>query len=78
MEAKDLKPHAATGYKMQKIFGGKLPSLPGFKKAGTPRQLQQRIFENEQYYLDMIKLQPRNLANYDALGKFYLNKGNTT
>ena len=61
---------------MKKIFGGKLPTLPGFKKAEAP-PLTTADIRNEQYYLDVIRLQPRNLANYDALGKFYLDQGNT-
>lgn len=72
LEAKDLKPHAAAGYKMQKIFGGK---LPGFKKQGITPVTTQEI-KNERYYLDLIKIQPKNLTHYDALGKFYLEKEN--
>jgi len=72
LEAKDLKPQAATGYKMRKIFGGKLPS------AKNPIIIPQTFHEvkNEKYYLDLIKQQPKNLAHYDALGKFYLEQNN--
>ncbi len=73
LEAKDLKPHEATGYKMKKIFGGR---LPGFKKPPIviPRTFHE--VKNEQYYLDIIKLEPKNLTHYDSLGKFYLDNNN--
>jgi tetratricopeptide (TPR) repeat protein len=75
LEAKDLRPHEASGYKMKKIFGGKLPTLPGFKKSPT-QPITTHEVRDEKYYLEMIKLQPRNLANYDALGKFYTEQEN--
>jgi len=71
LEAKDLKPHAAAGYRMQKIFNGK---LPGFKTSAAPHPITTHEVKSEQYYLDMIKLQPKNLSNYDLLGKFYLEQ----
>ena len=71
LEAKDLKPHAAAGYKMKKIFGGRLPL---FNKPASPQPQTLHEVKNEQYYLDTIKVQPKNLSNYDALGKFYLEK----
>jgi tetratricopeptide (TPR) repeat protein len=77
LEAKDLRPSAATGYRMKKMFSH---ALPAFK---TPPTLQAppittHDVKSEQYYLDMIKLQPKNLSNYDALGKFYLSQSNFT
>ncbi len=74
LEAKDLKPHAAAGYRIKKIFGGKLPALPGFKKSSGFSPVANIEIRDESYYLEIIKLQPRNLANYDALGKFYLDR----
>lgn len=74
LEAKDLRPTAQMGYQMKKIFGGRLPS---FKKPALIQPLTTHEVKNEQYYLDLIKLQPRNLAHYDALGKFYLEQDNT-
>ena len=71
LEAKDLRPHAAAGYRMQKIFNGR---LPGFKPAPAPQPITTHEVKSEQYYLDMIKLQPKNLSNYDALGKYYLER----
>ena len=73
LEAKDLKPHAAAGYRMKKIFGG----LPVLKKP-VVQNLPQTFNEvkNEKYFLDVIKLQPKNLSNYDALGKFYTEQQN--
>jgi tetratricopeptide (TPR) repeat protein len=74
LEAKDLKPHSAAGYQMKKIFGGK---LPGVKKDAASGPLTTAEVRNEQYYLDRIKLQPKNLAHYDELGKYYLDQGDT-
>jgi tetratricopeptide (TPR) repeat protein len=73
LEAKDLKPHAAAGYRMQKMFNGK---LPGFKQQLAVQPITTHEVKSEQYFLDMIKLQPKNLANYDLLGKFYLEQSN--
>ena len=73
LEAKDLRPHAAAGYRMQKIFNGR---LPGFKPAPAPQPITTHEVKSEQYYLDIIKLQPKNLSNYDLLGKFYLEQSN--
>lgn len=67
LEAKDLRPTSLTGYKIKKIFGHRPPIQ-------TPLSTQE--VKNEQYFLDAIKLQPKNLDNYDFLGKFYLDTGN--
>ena len=75
LEAKDMRPHAAAGYKMKKIFGGKQPV--SFRKP-EPKPITTHEVRNEQYYLDMIKLQPKNLSNYDSLGKFYLDQDSIT
>ena len=75
LEAKDLKPSAAAGYRMQKIFNGK---LPGFKAQAAPQPAITHDVKSEQYYLDMIKLRPKNLSNYDLLGKFYLEQSDFT
>jgi tetratricopeptide (TPR) repeat protein len=72
LEAKDLKPHAHTGYKIKKLFGNR---LPGFKKPLPQPQTFHEV-KNEQYYLDNIKMQPKNLSHYDALGKFYITQEN--
>jgi tetratricopeptide (TPR) repeat protein len=71
LEAKDLRPHAAAGYRMQKIFNGR---LPGFRSQPPFQPVTTHDVKSEQYYLDMIKLQPKNLTNYDLLGKFYLEQ----
>jgi tetratricopeptide (TPR) repeat protein len=70
LEAKDLKPHVAAGYRMQKIFNGK----PAAAKTSTDFQAADHEQEekNEQYYLDKIRQQPKNFSNFDLLGKFYL------
>ena len=70
LEAKDLKPYAAAGYRMKKIFGGKLPL---FGQSGAQPQTSGEA-KSEQDYLDEIKLEPKNLSHYDALGRFYLDK----
>ncbi len=72
LEAKDLKPHAAAGYRMKKIFNR---SIPSFKKP-IPAPITTHEVKNEQYFLDMIKLQPKNFENYDLLGRFYLEQNN--
>lgn len=73
LEAKDLKPHEATGYRMKKIFGGR---LPGIKKQTIHVPKTFHEVKNEQYFLDIIKLEPKNLSHYDSLGKFYLDNSN--
>ncbi|HYV33525.1 MAG TPA: tetratricopeptide repeat protein, partial [Candidatus Limnocylindria bacterium] len=75
LEAKDLKPQATTGYKIKKIFSAKMPVL---SKPGTSAPHTLHEIKNEQYLLDSIKAQPKNLNNYDLLGKFYLEKENVT
>jgi len=72
LEAKDLKPHAAAGYRMKKIFSR---AVPHFKKP-APLPITTNDVKNEQHYLDMIKLQPKNYGHYDSLGKFYLENNN--
>lgn len=87
LEAKDLKPHAAAGYKMKKIFGGKLPTfskpaasitipVQSSAQAFNPPQQAQPQYKTEKYYLEIIKAEPKALSNYDALGKFYLDNEN--
>ncbi len=71
LEAKDLKPHAAAGYRMKKIFSRSQPP----EKKFPPAPITTHEVKNEQYYLYMIKLKPKNLDHYDALGKFYLERG---
>ena len=67
LEAKDLKPHSAAGYRMQKIFNGR---LPGFKAQAAKPAMPAEV-KDEQYFLDLIKSDPKNLFNYDLLGRFY-------
>ena len=70
LEAKDLKPQAMTGYKIKKIFSKQKEVKP------VPQTLPQTFQEvkTENYYLDMIKLQPKNRSHYDSLGKYYLEQ----
>lgn len=75
LEAKDLKPASAAGYRIKKFFGQRFHhSLPGqnqFNFNGEPRPVY-----NEEYCLDLIKRNPKNLDAYDNLGKFYLEQAN--
>jgi tetratricopeptide (TPR) repeat protein len=73
LEAKDLRPTAITGYKIRKIFDKTLslahkPKIFSFPTVSNIR--------DEKYYLDQIKQQPKNLGNYDSLGKFYTQQKN--
>jgi tetratricopeptide (TPR) repeat protein len=72
LEAKDLKPHSAAGYQMKKIFNGR---LPGFKAQAAKPAVPSEV-KDEQYFLDLIKSDPKSLFNYDLLGRFYLEKAN--
>jgi Flp pilus assembly protein TadD len=74
LEAKDLKPSAVTGYKIKKIFGDK-PTLPSFQP--TPKnENEEQPAATEETILEKIKDEPKNLSNYDVLGKFYLESNN--
>ena len=73
LEAKDLRPHAAAGYQMKKIF---VEKLPVFNTSAGQKPLTTNEVKNEQYYLDNIRLQPKNFGHYDALGKFYISQEN--
>jgi tetratricopeptide (TPR) repeat protein len=75
LEAKDLKPQALSGYRIKKMFGGRLPEprTPGLPNSPAPALPP---VKDEKYFLDQIKLSPKNLFNYDALGRFYLEHGN--
>lgn len=68
LEAKDLRPAAATSYKIKKIFGNRF--APMKHPVSVPASTQE--IKNESYLLNIIKKEPKNRANYDALGKFYL------
>ncbi len=70
LEAKDLRPQAITGYKMKRLFS----KQPIQVQSSKPIVIHE--VKNEKYYLDLIKLQPKNLSHYDGLGKFYLEQDN--
>lgn len=65
LEAKDLKQTAKAGYTVKKIF-----QKPPQKTKGSPNQIL------EKQILEKIKQDPKNLANYNELGKLYLKKKN--
>jgi len=73
LEAKDLKPSAAASYKIKKILGNRMP----FAKPAISAPVSTDEVKNEKYFLNIIKNNPKNLANYDALGRFYIEQGNT-
>lgn len=74
LEAKDLKPAASTGYQIRKLFGHR----PVAGKMQTSHPASTEEVKNEQYYLNIIKKDPKNLSNYDALSKYYLGKDQIT
>lgn len=85
LEAKDLKPAASTGYQIRKLFGKKpviMPTQPNpLPKAAEPQKPEPLIEpreKNEQYYLAVIKRDPKKLGNYDSLAKYYLSKDQTS
>lgn len=75
LEAKDLKPTAVAGYKIKKIFGKQAASVT--KPAEPVRQAIVTDVKNEDYYLEGIKRNPKNLVLYHELGKYYLDHGST-
>lgn len=72
LEAKDLKHTAFASYKIKQLFNSRLYQPSGKALAPAPGS----EVKNEQDFLDIIKNDPKNLANYDALGKFYLDEEN--
>ena len=87
LEAKDLKPASATGYKIRKMFNygatQKTPAqsaaLPGTQTpaATPPASLPKETPRpTEQEILDAIKKEPKNHRHYDDLGKLYLDQKN--
>lgn len=73
LETKDLKPTEKAGYQIKKIFGKQASSAP--KPAVALPTTTQEI-RNEDYYLEEIKKDPKNLHLYNDFGKFYLERGN--
>ncbi len=71
LEAKDLKPAAATGYKIRKILG---KTLTFAQRAKPPLFFDMADIQDEKFYLDQIKHEPKNLNHYNALGKFYIEQ----
>lgn len=78
LEAKDIKPTAAAGYRIKKLFGARFkPHNPKPAEAQTPVETSPAptAVKDENYYLDAIKKNPKNLVNYDALGRYYIEAG---
>lgn len=65
LEAKDIRKPAAVGYRIKKM-------LPKKKvRAVVPLALENTEVKDEQYYLQVIRDNPKDLEGYNALGKFY-------
>lgn len=69
LEAKDLKPHPFASYRIKKLFKEK-PIAAEMAAAGKPQPPAIKLGEKE--LLELIKQEPKNLANYDLLGKHYM------
>lgn len=73
LEAKGLRQPSNVGYKIKKIFRFSLK-----KKVGSEENsnflLKEKISEKD--LLEAIKKEPKNLKNYDALGKLYMEERN--
>lgn len=61
LEAKGLKHAPKINYNFKRIL----------KKTGEPKN-KPATAQNEQYFIERIKRHPKDLANYDQLGQFYL------
>ncbi|MDE2311808.1 MAG: tetratricopeptide repeat protein [Patescibacteria group bacterium] len=68
LEAKDLRHTAAAGYKIKKIFGQNQAAA----RRPAPVDIKPQEAKDEQYFLGLIKKDPKNLDNYDSLGRYYL------
>lgn len=73
LEAKDIRYNSPTGYKIKKIFQN-APQLPALKEKFQKKE----SILTEQDYIDLIKTDPKNLDNYDALGRLYIEQKNFT
>ena len=81
LEAKGLRPGAAAGYKIKKLFSRKVagPKAVSYQMPSAetaPRPAAAPAQRNEKYFLELIKKEPKNLASYDGLGKYYIEQDN--
>ena len=77
LEAKDLKPADSAGYKIRRLFLlSHKTRESNLQPNVTPKNLPVAEAELEQELLTAIKADPKNLAHYDSLGKFYMEKEN--
>ena len=74
LEAKGLRPAAATGYRIKKIFNYALKRKQGVLNGNLAFTINQPV--SEKNLLEAIKKEPKNLKNYDSLGKLYLEQQN--
>jgi tetratricopeptide (TPR) repeat protein len=76
LEAKDLKPAAIPGYKFKKIFGRRFMAQAKQQQATLAKPTTTAEIKGEKYFLELIRREPKNLSNYDALGRHYLEAEN--
>lgn len=77
LEAKDLKPHQPSAYKLKKIFNFKSQNPPITTseitlKPGSDFDDAQK--DEEMELLELIQREPKNYSLYDNLGKMYIKK----
>lgn len=76
LEAKDLRHSAAVSYKIKKIFQKRSPvSMIITTTPSLNAPINKKITKSESDYLQLIKADPRNLANYNNLGQLYVEQG---
>ncbi len=77
LEAKDLRPSGVVGYRVKKIFGRNAVSASEQPTSTfqTPSAEEEITEPDEDYFLEKIKTDPKNLQLYNELGKFYLDHG---
>lgn len=73
LEAKDLKPGQKVGYKLKKILQKNKKSESTEIIIPPPRKPDESAVKNEDYFLEKIKKDPKNLDNFKDLGNYYLD-----
>ncbi len=76
LEAKDLKPANPVGYRIKQIFHASRPVKQHKTDISLTQPQQQAPRQDEAYFFELIKTQPKNLSNYNLLGKYYLENQN--
>lgn len=76
LEAKGLKPSREVGYKLKKIWKKNPSQEPRVIIPPAPVIVPEVVVKNEDYYLDKIKNDPKNLDHYRELAGYYLEQKN--